>query len=233
MLIDMLFAWILSYLVGAIPFGLLVVWVASGKDIRNIESGRTGGTNAMRAAGLIAGVLTAILDVMKGVSTLWIVSWLAPNSTPWVLVIATVLAVIGHNYSIFLIEKRTGGKLQLRGGAGGATALGGAIAIWPQSALIIFPVALVVFLFVGYASVTTITISLAAMIIFAIRAYLGLMSPIYVVYGLVTSFLVLWALRPNLKRLWAGTERLTGLRAYWKKKAAIKNPSPIRKGQLS
>ncbi|MRR30251.1 glycerol-3-phosphate acyltransferase, partial [bacterium] len=64
-------ALLLAYLAGAIPFGWVVVKIASGKDIRTVESGRTGGTNAMRAAGFLAGLFTAGLDVLKGFSTYW------------------------------------------------------------------------------------------------------------------------------------------------------------------
>ncbi len=56
----------LGYIIGSIPFGLLIVKSKTGKDIRTIESGRTGGTNAVRAAGFGAGLLTAILDILKG-----------------------------------------------------------------------------------------------------------------------------------------------------------------------
>lgn len=215
---NILIAWICSYFIGAIPFGFLVVWVLKGKDVRKIESGRTGGTNVMRAAGVFAGILTAFLDIMKGVATRWIVLAFVPDSLPWVQVLAALLAVIGHNYSIFLMEKRADGKIVFRGGAGGATAFGGAIAIWPQAVFYIFPIGLFVFLFIGYASVTTISISLVATVLFAIRAISGLSSWVYVAYGIMSLGLVMWALRPNLKRLKEGTERLTGLRAYWMNK---------------
>ena len=62
-----------SYLLGSIPFGLLIVKLKTGKDIRSVESGRTGGTNAMRAAGFFAGLLTAILDLLKSAVCVWIV----------------------------------------------------------------------------------------------------------------------------------------------------------------
>ncbi|HAL15635.1 MAG TPA: hypothetical protein DCP32_02435 [Anaerolineaceae bacterium] len=208
---------VLSYLAGAIPFGLLVVWVFNGKDIRSVESGRTGGTNAMRAAGFFAGLLTAGLDVLKGVATGWIVAWLAPG-IPWIQVVAALMAILGHNYSIFLIEERIGGGVRLRGGAGGAPALGGAIALWPPSALIILPLAALTYVFIGYASVTTMSVAAFAGTIFFIRAAQGLNPWEYGWYGVAALLIVMWALRPNLARLAAGTERVVGLRAYWKKR---------------
>lgn len=207
---------VLGYLMGSIPFGFFVVKIINGRDILKIASGRTGGTNAMRAAGVGAGVITAILDVLKGAATAWVVSWLAPQM-PWVQVGAALLAIIGHNYSIFLIHRKDG-KWALRGGAGGATALGGAIALWNPIALIILPIALVVYLFIGYASVTTMSIAFIAMVVFIIRAIMGLSPWAYVLYGAFALFVLVWALRPNIKRLKEGTERVVGLRAKWLKK---------------
>jgi glycerol-3-phosphate acyltransferase PlsY len=207
---------ILAYLMGSIPFGFVVVKIINGRDVLKIESGRTGGTNAMRAAGVGAGLITAILDVLKGAATAWVVSWLAPQ-LPWVQVGAALLAIVGHNYSIFLIYRKDG-KWALRGGAGGATALGGAIALWNPIALIILPIALIVYLFIGYASVTTMSIAFIAMIVFIVRAVLGLSPWVYVIYGALALLVLVWALRPNIKRLKEGTERVVGFRAKWLKK---------------
>jgi len=207
---------VLAYLMGSIPFGFLVVKIINGRDVLKIASGRTGGTNAMRAAGVGAGVITAVLDVLKGAGTAWVVSWLAPQM-PWVQVGAALLAIIGHNYSIFLIHRKDG-KWALRGGAGGATALGGAIALWNPIAFIILPIAIIVYLFIGYASVTTMSIAFIAMVVFIIRAIMGLSPWAYVLYGALALFVLVWALRPNLKRLKEGTERVVGLRAKWLKK---------------
>jgi glycerol-3-phosphate acyltransferase PlsY len=207
---------LLAYLMGSIPFGFFVVKIINGRDVLKIESGRTGGTNAMRAAGVGAGLITAGLDVLKGAATAWVVSWLAPQQ-PWIQVSAALLAIVGHNYSIFLVHRKNN-KWALRGGAGGATALGGAIALWNPIAFIILPAALLVYLFIGYASVTTMSIAFIAMIVFIIRAIMGLSPWIYVVYGALALLVLVWALRPNIKRLKEGTERVVGLRAKWLKK---------------
>ncbi|PKO15430.1 MAG: hypothetical protein CVU39_10980 [Chloroflexi bacterium HGW-Chloroflexi-10] len=213
---NILIALVLAYLMGSIPFGFLVVKIINGRDIREIESGRTGGTNAMRAAGLAAGAITASLDVLKGAATAWVVSWLIPGQ-PWIQVAAALLAIIGHNYSIFLLAFKDG-KWVLRGGAGGATCLGGAIALWNPIGLIILPVVVLVYLFIGYASVTTMSIALIATIVFIVRAIMGLSPWVYVIYGVLALVALVWALRPNIKRLIAGNERVVGLRAKWLKK---------------
>lgn len=224
-----------AYVVGSIPFGLLFVWLFTGKDVRRIESGRTGGTNAMRAAGFLAGLLTAAGDAFKGVAAGWIAGWLAPEHA-WVRVASTLLAIVGHNYSLFLLEKRSKGGIRLRGGAGGAPAFGGAIALWPEAGLIIFPLAGLIYLLVGYASVTTMSVAFFSILIFTARAILGLSPWIYVVYGFGALIIVAWALRPNLARLRDGTERVVGLRAYWQRKRAEKasrqrNSHPSRQHQ--
>ena len=212
---------LLAYLVGSIPSGWIVVKIATGKDVLKVESGRTGGTNAMRAAGFFAGLVTALLDVLKGVSTGWIVSWLMPGDV-WLQVLAAVLAILGHNYSVFLLKLDENGRLRFRGGAGGATALGGAIALWPQAWMVILPLAVLVFLLVGYASVTTISIAASALLVFIYRAAVGTSPWVYVLYGALALAIVVIALRPNLERLKRGTERMVGLRAYLLKKAGRK-----------
>ena len=207
----------MCYLIGSIPFGLIIVKLVTGKDVRQIGSGRTGGTNAMRAAGFLAGAATAILDVMKGVASGWIAEWLVPGD-PWLKVLAAIFALWGAIHSIFLIEKDESGRLRLRGGAGGATGLGGAIALWNPSLLIILPVGALIYLFVGYASVTTISVAVSALVIFAIRAFVNNQPVQYIAFGVAALATVLYALRPNLKRLKEGTERVVGLRAYFRKK---------------
>ncbi len=209
---------LLSYLCGSIPFGWLIVKATTGRDLRNIESGRTGGTNTMRAAGFLAGMATAILDMLKGAVVCWIVQWYTPTNV-WLIVLTPIMAMLGHNYSIYLLELREGGKLKLRGGAGGAPCFGGSFAFWAPSFFILLPLAAAVYIFVGYASITTISIAGFSIILFAIRAYLGLSPWEYAIYGVIAAGIVLWALRPNLARLRNGNERPVGLRAYFKKKA--------------
>ncbi len=205
-----------SYLLGSIPSGLLIVKLRTGKDIRRVESGRTGTTNAMRAAGAWAGLGTAVLDTLKGAAAVWLARWLVPGAI-WLEVLAPLLAIIGHNYSIFVIQRGENGGIRLGGGAGGAPATGGAFALWNPSILFIVPLGALIFYFVGYASVTTMSIALIAMLVFAYRAWIGASPWAYAFYGLAAEVFLLWALRPNIRRLSNGTERLVGLRAKRKK----------------
>lgn len=198
---------LLAYVFGSIPFGLLIVKLKTGKDIREVESGRTGGTNAMRAAGFWAGFATAMLDILKGAVAVWVAQWLTPAL--WVHVIAPIAVILGHNHSIFLIERDENGKIiRLRGGAGGAPSVGGAMGLWPASILIILPLGMLTFFTIGVASITTMAVGLFAIIVFAIRALQGGGPWVYVWYGVGAQILLIWALRPNLKKLFEGNERI-------------------------
>jgi glycerol-3-phosphate acyltransferase PlsY len=198
---------LLAYIFGSIPFGLLIVKLKTGKDIRQVESGRTGGTNAMRAAGFWAGLLTALLDILKGFGAVWIAQHVTPEV--WVHVIAPLAVIMGHNHSIFLPQRDKNGKLiGLSGGAGGAPSVGGAMGLLPGSILIILPLGMLVFFTLGIASVTTMAVALFAIIIFAIYAAQGLIPWMYVWYGVGAEILLVWALRPNIKKLFEGKERV-------------------------
>ncbi len=205
---------LLAYLLGSIPFGLLIVKLATGKDVRQIASGRTGGTNVMRAAGCWAGLATAIFDILKGAAAVWVAR--AVTNNIWVEVLAPIAAVLGHNYSIFLAEHNVNGKIRLRGGAGGATAAGGAIGLqW--SVLFGLPIPAFMFFGVGYASLTTLSIGVTAILLFSILYLMGRAPWQYIIYGGATLLILLWALRPNLRALAEGRERFHGWRP-WKKK---------------
>ena len=198
---------LLGYILGSIPFGLIIVKLKTGKDIRTVESGRTGGTNAVRAAGFGAGLLTAILDILKGAVAVWVAQALSPESHI-IHVLAPVGAILGHNYSLFLIERDANGKLRFRGGAGGAPALGGAMGLWWPMFPIVFSVGVLVWFTVGIASVTTMIIGLVVTVVFAVRASQGLQDPIDIWYGVIAEILLLWALRPNIQKLLSGNERV-------------------------
>jgi len=202
---------IASYFIGSIPMGLISVKVMTGKDIRKIQSGRTGGTNAMRAAGFGVGLFTAIADIAKGAASVWLARSFSGNI--WVEILAPTMVILGHNYSIYLITRDESGRIKWRGGAGGAPSLGGAVGFWWPSFFILVPMGAIILFGVGYASVATMSLPLLASIIFAYRAWLGYSPWHYVLYGLFAEVLLIWALRPNLKRLRNGTERLVGWRA--------------------
>ena len=198
---------VLGYIIGSIPFGLLIVKSKTGKDIRTIESGRTGGTNAVRAAGFGAGLLTAILDILKGAASVWLAQLLLPDHHA-IHVLAPLAAILGHNYSLFLINRDETGKLRFHGGAGGAPALGGAMGLWLPIFPIVFLAGALVWFTIGIASLTTMAIGFIVIIVFAIRSSLGLIEPVNIWYGVIAELFLMWALRPNIKKLLSGKERV-------------------------
>jgi len=198
---------IMGYIIGSIPFGLLIVKSKTGKDIRTVESGRTGGTNAVRAAGFGAGLLTALLDILKGAASVWLAQTLLPGNHVFPI-LAPLAAILGHNYSLFLISRDETGKLHFHGGAGGAPTLGGAVGLWPWMFPVVFAVGALVWFTLGIASVTTMAIGLIITVVFTILAINEVLDPIYVWYGIIAELLLLWALRPNIKKLLSGKERV-------------------------
>ena len=198
---------ILGYLLGSIPFGLIIVKMKTGKDVRTVESGRTGGTNVVRAAGLGAGLLTAFFDIVKGAVSVWVAQAILPEN-PLVHILAPLAAILGHNYSLFLIRRDENGKLRFHGGAGGAPALGGAMGLWLPMLPIVLAAGALIWFTVGIASLTTMAIGLVVTVVFAVYSAQGLLEPVNIWYGVIAELFLIWALRPNIKKLLAGKERV-------------------------
>jgi len=207
-----------SYILGSIPFGLVFVKLKTGQDLRKLHSGRTGGTNAGRAAGKLVGLATAAVDFIKGAIPVWIAGLLLPGNV-WLKILAPLAVIIGHNYSIFLAERDEKGRMILRGGAGGASCVGGSLGLWAPSFLIILPLGALVFYVIGYASIATMSVAIGSAVIFAILAISANFPWQFVLYGIFAELLLIWALRPNIRRLLEGSERPVGLRARRNKPA--------------
>lgn len=200
---------LVGYLLGSIPFGFVFLKVFTGQDVRTLGSGRTGSTNVMRAGGGKIAMLTGLCDGLKGAVAVWFAQWLIPD-WHWAEVLAGLAAILGHNYSIFI---------GFKGGAGGAPTVGTASALWVWGLFFIAPIGLLVWYFIGYASLATISFAVTALVIMIVRWYLG-QSPVeYIAFAALALTLCLWSLRPNLKRLMEGTERLHGWRAKRQKQA--------------
>lgn len=209
--------WLAAYLIGAIPFGWIIVKLLKNKDIRYIASGRMGMSNVMRVAGTFWGIATAVLDVLKGSAAVHAASLFLSDPEPWAKSIGGILAVLGHIYSIFLIEKRRDGKFYFRGGAGGLTSAGAAVALWKGFWFAMPLPCLLIYLFTGYASLTVASFNIFGLIGFIIGASLGKCSWWYCLYAVVAEILVLISLQPNFKRLRRGDERKSSLRIRWRK----------------
>ncbi len=205
--ILLLLAAVIGYLIGAVPFGYIYVKLKTGKDIRTVESGRTGGTNATRAAGGWIGALTGVSDVFKATAAVWVAGaivgvWLTADWLPWARALAGMFAVVGHNWSIYM---------GFRGGAGLTPNVGWATAVWGWIFPIAFVMLLAIFYVTGMASVVTFSISATICVILGVRYALGIdPSAAYLLVSLITLTMIGWSLRPNFKRVLNGTERVVG-----------------------
>ena len=207
-----------GYLLGAIPMGFVTIKLFKRQDITQIGSGRTGGTNAMRAGGVWMGVLTGLLDLLKGYLAVQIARWVMPTGSwslaIWVHALAGVAAVFGHNWSIwlYLLTKK------ISAGAGTGPNVGAAIAFWPPIILVAVPMVIFFVFVVGYASVASLAVALTLVLAFVLRAALIGQPWQYIVYSAITAIAVTWALRVNIQRLAHGQERRVGL--FARKKVA-------------
>jgi acyl phosphate:glycerol-3-phosphate acyltransferase len=203
----MLLAILVGYIMGAIPFGFLFVKWTKGVDLRDVGSGRTGATNSMRAGGPALFILTFCMDVFKGFAAVWLARWITGSNVPaawlpWAEALAGTASVIGHNWSIFL---------KFGGGAGTGPNVGWVTAIWWPMILITFLFGAPTLYFTGMASVASLAVAATIPITFGIRYFTGLDTTLaYFIGGLLTLAIVTFALRPNIKRILAGEERVVG-----------------------
>lgn len=183
---------IIAYLIGSIPFGYLIVRATGGGDVRETGSGGTGATNVSRRAGKAAGILTLILDALKGATAVLIAQLMV--NTDWLLAAAAVAVIVGHIFPVWL---------RFRGGKGVATGAGVFLALAPMAVL----GAGVVFVIVVW---WTRRVSLGSMMAaLTIPVYLWFhfadLTPLLVA-SLACALLVIFAHRGNIARLRNGTE---------------------------
>ena len=185
-----------TYLVGSIPFGIIVGKGLFGVDPRTVGSGNIGAANSLRALGKWGAVLVLVGDIVKGViPTIFAAHWLPYGH--WGIAAAGLATVVGHNWSVFL---------KFRGGKGVATGLGVLVVLSWQATLVFALVWLATVGLTRYASLASIVASVAVPVSLVL-----LRAPVaYTVYGVVALTLVLWRHAANLRRLMAGTELRIG-----------------------
>lgn len=194
---------VIAYLLGSIPFGILIVKARGGPDLRAAGSGNIGAANVTRTAGASAGLLTLLLDAGKGYLAVWIAGRTVTGSTSlrWMMV-AAVAAVVGHMFPLWL---------RFQGGKGVATSLGVFLPICREAVAAGVLLWVLVVLFWRYSSLGSIAAAAALPVLVYLFYAPRHAPPNYVTLGtILISLLVLAKHYSNMERLVAGKEnRLT------------------------
>lgn len=192
---------VVSYLLGSIPFGYLLVRVFRGEDVRASGSGNIGATNVARQSPVL-GVVTLLLDAGKGLAAVLLTRALFGASHSAIfLTTAAFFAVLGHLFPVWL---------RFRGGKGVATSLGAFVWIVPKSVLCMVAVFLLLVAASRYVSLG----SVMAAAFFPVLAWVlhEYVDPAQLWLIAAASLLVIWKHRHNLSRIVAGTESRLGAR---------------------
>ena len=188
-MINIILVLFFAFLIGGVPFGLILGMLLHGVDVRTRGSGNIGATNVARVLGWKLGVATLVLDAAKGALPML---WVAHHfEQPWLLPVAGLFAILGHCYSPWL---------EFQGGKGVATAAGVMWVVSPRATLL----ALICW---GAAYGLTRKSSVGALTaILAVQIGLRIFMPGWWVFGLLVAAVLLLRHRENLQRLVAGTE---------------------------
>jgi len=192
-----------AYVIGGIPWGVIVARVTGGPDPRTFGSGRTGGANVLRALGPRAALVSGLLDMLKGTVAVLLARWLGAG--PWIEVLAALAAIIGHTYSPFL---------DFKGGRGVAVAFGALLVIGPIAALVTIPVFIGLVLLTGYSSVGSLIGALTSGVVLAATTLATDGPTAYLFYSVAGAALIWVFHKDNIVRLLNGTERKLELRRH-------------------
>jgi len=194
-------ALLLAYLMGSIPFGVVVGKLFYHVDVREHGSGNVGTTNVFRVLGKKAGVVVLVCDMLKGFIPAFIAAYFLRETNPWLVIVIAAAPVVGHMYSVFL--KGSGGK-------GVATGAGVVLALVPLAFGIIAVVWVLLILITRYVSLA----SLVATVLVPVFVF-ALGDPLpYLIAALLVTVGIFWAHRGNIRRLFNGTENRVKLQ--WK-----------------
>ena len=188
-----------SYLLGSIPFGYLLVRIFKGEDVRTSGSGNIGATNVARKSPAL-GVATLLLDAAKGLAAVLVarVLFSGPHQQ-LIMTTAASFAVLGHLFPIWL---------KFRGGKGVATSLGSFILLTPKSILCMVGLFLIIAVAFRYVSLGSIAVAAAfPLLAWALHEYADSRQLIFIA---LVSALVIWKHRQNIGRLATGTESKFG-----------------------
>jgi len=202
---------VIAYLLGSIPFGLIIGKLKSGVDVREHGSGKTGATNVMRTIGTKLGFLTLVLDVVKATVAVMLAALIIGSSggvltigsvsLNWqhiAQVLAGLAAIAGHTWPVFA---------RFKGGRGVTAYFGTLFAIFPPAGIFGAEVLAIAALRSRHMSLGSLLGALAACCLMIPLTILYNFPLIYLAYGLVVTALLVYQHQDNIKRLRQGTER--------------------------
>lgn len=202
---------VVAYLLGAIPFGLIIGKRMAGVDIRQHGSGNIGATNVFRTLGTKPGLLTALLDLGKAALAVWLSMLIVGDDVLIVAghdihvqsaqCLAAIMVMVGHNWSAYI---------GFKGGKGVGCFIGGLLVINWMVALVGLAAGVTVILITRYVSLGSMLASLCVLLAMVVLALLAVVAPLYALYGLVAAGLIIYQHRANITRLQAGTELKLG-----------------------
>ena len=187
------------YLLGSMPWGFLLTYAIKGVDVTRYGSGKTGVANVMRTVGGKMAAIVLVLDGGKGALSMAL-AW-AVADTGEAMVVAGLVAMAGHNWSVFL---------GFKGGRGVATSLGGLLVMQPVAGAVAMAAFLPVTLASRYFSAGSLTATVIAFVATLVMALMGQSPYIYLLYTGPGGLAIVWLHRDNILRLWHGTERRLG-----------------------
>lgn len=182
----------ICYLLGSIPFGFIITKLFKKIDLREYGSGNIGATNAFRVLGLWLAIIVLAGDVGKAIGSIYLVKWLGFDK-PFILSLAGLAVICGHNWPIFL---------NFKGGKGIATTFGTLLVISRFITIIGLFAWLVVATISGYASLA----SISSLLIISIFMLIFKQPYEYIIFSIVILFLAIIRHKENIKRLKSGQE---------------------------
>ena len=189
-----------SYLLGSIPFGYLIVRGKSGDDIRQSGSGGTGATNVSRRAGKAAGVVTLLLDALKGAAAVLLARVIVGQDVNWLIAAAAIAVIVGHVFPVWL---------GFRGGKGVATGVGVFLILAPVALLCAGVIFVAIVALTRYVSLGSITAAiLIPLFVLLQNIFVETVFNLYplLAAAVVCALLIVFAHRGNIARLAQGTE---------------------------